>query len=159
MRYGDFLSSLSLASSYSQGISLFSLAHAYGRLRSCPGQPANACRAPQHYAIRSMRSLSMCPRSILGHSNSIISFWSHQLSQVHAGRRVVRTMWLWLIELRQAEEVLKSYHRCMLSKPRVQQQLVRLYYHHTQLMLELFKYTGSSTVLNVEWRTDVPQHS
>lgn len=42
MTYGDSLSSLSLASSYSGGISLFSLAH--GMWRSCPGQPAQAAR-------------------------------------------------------------------------------------------------------------------
>ena len=42
MRYGDSLSSLSLASSHSGGISLFSLAH--GRWRSRPGQPAKAAR-------------------------------------------------------------------------------------------------------------------
>ena len=42
MIYGDSLSSLSMASSYSGGIPLFSLAH--GRLRSCPGQPAHATR-------------------------------------------------------------------------------------------------------------------
>ena len=40
MRYGDSLSSVSLASAYSGGISLFSLAH--GRSRSRPGQPAHS---------------------------------------------------------------------------------------------------------------------
>ena len=42
MRYGDSLSSLSLASTHSGGLSLFSLAH--GRWRSHPGQPAQAAR-------------------------------------------------------------------------------------------------------------------
>ena len=42
MIYGDSLSSLSLASSLSGGISLFSRAH--GRWMSRPGQPAQAAR-------------------------------------------------------------------------------------------------------------------
>ena len=84
----------------------------------------------------------MAREAILGHSKSIISFWSHQLSQVHAGGRVVRTMGLRLIELRQEEEVLKSYHKCMVSKPRVQTiacQIISASY-------ELLKYTGRSTI-------------
>ena len=42
MRYGDSLSSFSLVSSHSGGISLFSLEH--GRWRSRPGQLAQAAR-------------------------------------------------------------------------------------------------------------------
>ena len=60
MMYGDSLSSLSLASSLSGGVSLFSCAH--GRSRS-----TGSSRAPQYYTrIRSMRSLSMCPSSNYG---------------------------------------------------------------------------------------------
>ena len=44
-----------------------------------------------------------------------------------------------LIKLRQEEEVLKSYHRCMVSKPRVQTTTDHIITHN-------FKYTGSLIV-------------
>ena len=44
----------------------------------------------------------------LGHSKSIICFWSLQLSQVHAGGGVVRTVRLRLIELKLEEEALNQ---------------------------------------------------
>ena len=59
MIYGDFLSSLSLASSHSGGISLF---NPYGRWRLRLGQLAQAARPN----IRSMRNLSMCSSSNYG---------------------------------------------------------------------------------------------
>ena len=46
MRYGDFLSSLSLASSHLGGFPCSVLAH--GRWRSRPGQPAKAARPNIH---------------------------------------------------------------------------------------------------------------
>ena len=87
----------------------------------------------------------------------IVSGHTGQLSQVHAGGRVVRTMGLWLIELRQDEEVLKPYHtECMVSKLWVQTiacQIISASY-------ELLKYTGRSTVkFNAGWQTDVTQWS
>ena len=69
---------------------------------------------------------------VLGHS--LVS----ELSQVHAGGRVVRTMGLWLIELRQEEEVLKLYHKCMVSMQTTACQIISASY-------ELLKYTGRST--------------
>ena len=54
MRYGDSLSSLSLASSHSGEISLFSLAH--GRWRSRSGQPAQAA----HPNIRVYGACAVC---------------------------------------------------------------------------------------------------
>ena len=58
--YGDSLSSLSLATSYSGGIPPFSLAHAHGMVE-VTSRSTGSLRAPQYYAIQSMRSLSMCP--------------------------------------------------------------------------------------------------
>ena len=62
MRYGDFLSSLSLASSHSGEFPCSVLAH--GRWRSRPGQPAQAARPN----IKSMRSLSMLVRIMAAYS-------------------------------------------------------------------------------------------
>ena len=59
MRYGDFLGSLSLASSHSGGFP-YSVEHVAGE-----GQPAQAARPNIVWRIRSMRSLSMCPSSNL----------------------------------------------------------------------------------------------
>ena len=59
MRYGDFLGSLSLASSHLGGFP-YSVAHMAGE-----GQPAQAARPRYCTRIRSMRSLSMCPSSNL----------------------------------------------------------------------------------------------
>jgi hypothetical protein len=55
---------------------------------------------------------------------------------------VVRTMGLSLIELGQEKEVLKPYHRCMLSKPRVQTASCHAY----SSAHELFKYRKTLTV-------------
>ena len=72
MRYGDFLGSLSLASSHSGGggggggvVSLFSRAH--GMQVKVNVQPAQAARPAPRYCTRipNMRSLSMCPSSNL----------------------------------------------------------------------------------------------
>ena len=60
--YGDSLSSLSLASLHSGGISLFSLSTWQVEVMS--GSTGSSC-APQYTRIRSMRSLSMWPRSIM----------------------------------------------------------------------------------------------
>ena len=56
MTYGDSLSSLSLVSSPSGGISLFSQAH--GRWRSRPGQPAQAARSIYTYTEHAQLSMS-----------------------------------------------------------------------------------------------------
>ena len=58
MRYGDFLGSLSLASSHSGGFP-YSIQSSTWQVEVTSGQPAQA--APQYSRIRSMRSLSMCP--------------------------------------------------------------------------------------------------
>ena len=48
-------------------------------------EPTNEVR------INRMALKSTQESQFLGHSKSIISFWSHHLAQVHAGGRVVRT--------------------------------------------------------------------
>ena len=66
MIYGDSLSSLSLASELSGGISLFSLAHGMAGSEGHASGSTGSSRAPQYTRIRSMRSLSMCPSSNYG---------------------------------------------------------------------------------------------
>ena len=60
----------------------------------------------------------------------------------------------WLIKLRQEEEVLKSYHRCMVSKPRLQTACQIHIITHTSCY-EQYKYTGSLIVNLIQ--NDKPQ--
>ena len=67
MRYGDSLSSLSLASSHSGVFSLFSLfSLAHGRWRSRPGQPAQAAHPNIRVYGACAVCRSMCPSSNYG---------------------------------------------------------------------------------------------
>ena len=79
-------------------------------------QPLNV-KSMYALIFRKINFIAAITKKQLGHSKSIISFWSPQLSQVHAGGRVVRTMRLLLIELKQEEAALKPDHRGMPSKP------------------------------------------
>ena len=78
-------------------------------------------------------------------SQSLVSGHTSCLKYMQADR-VVRTMWLWLIELRQEEEVLKPYHRCMFSKPQSANNSLSDHIITHSSCYELFKCTGSSTI-------------